>query len=210
MTTESWSKRHDAARDEAWRAWRRIDVEPYDIMGVDSEPPPALKECATGIATAISPLFLRVTDEVDAELDHEARLNIVAAALARVVLHLPWAVVEAVADELSRPKPIPFAAPPARSWLRVRYTGDKWLGKCWHVFSGDLRVGDARAHDVVGSALCGARLPLRSIGLRDGEPFYDYVLATERPEVDACRRCFRISDPEGFRARPPIPDVFLY
>jgi hypothetical protein len=114
---------------------------------------------------------------------------------------------------MSTPEPIPFDPPAAGTWLRCRWLPHAAMGRtrprlapewdgCWHVFSGDLRAGDGRGHEIRGRALCGVSLSLRDFRLFEGSQMYDFVVADEQPTVDACRTCARLAARAG-RAKGP-------
>jgi hypothetical protein len=106
---------------------------------------------------------------------------------------------------------MPFDPPAAGTWLRCRLLpraaigrarprlAPEWYG-CWHIFSGDLRAGVTRSREIQGRALCGAGLTLRDFNPFEGSQMLDFVVADEKPTVDACKSCARLAAPHG---RPP-------
>jgi hypothetical protein len=194
--TAGWTGGDLAAGDVAWRAWRRLGVEPYDYMFLDSPIPPLLEEFASSVEPIVSKLTRLVLDEAEARLYGEARERVVAASVRGVTHHVLWAVVEAVRGELMRPEPVPFTPPLMGAWIRgrslprpaVRRLGPRpeptWDG-LWHAFSGDFRMRSPRVkNDMVGRTRCGVTITLRSEG-------QDVAIADTAPGVDACRRCQR-------------------
>lgn len=198
-----WSGRHDAAREEAWGALERLGVTRWGLaLAQPNDPPPAqLLTLARELArTVVEPAEL-VLDELDADLDVEARKRIMTAAATSALYGIASGLVDAIAKELATPEAQPFAPPPAGSWIRARWlprsgstsrrSGEgapTWDGG-WHLFSGDWSEVDRRSHRILGRMRCGWQATLRDESLSTGEPSHDYVAIDELPTVDACRRC---------------------
>jgi hypothetical protein len=203
--TESWSTRRDVGRQAAEDALARAG-----FGSSWSEPGPRLIALAGRVAEAVAESFAPVLDAIDEELDDEARRRVLKFAVSGALWASRSSLADAMASELARPDPQPFTPPLAGSWLRSRRlprpairrlrarTVPEWDG-AWHVFSGDIRNGDERTHDIAGRALCGVELRLRGESLFDGLPSTDYVVAERRPGVDACRRCERIARTQAER-----------
>jgi hypothetical protein len=195
MTAPSWARVHQQARDDAWRAFDRLGVESFDVSEMTAE-----------IGRAIVPATLDVAADLGQTLDDEARVRVLSAAVRAAVNAAASGIVDAVANEVARPDPVPFSPPAAGSWVRSRVmrsggrsrrarrpdTGPTWDG-AWHVFSGDFEPGDRRRHEVTGRSACGQRLTLRSANLFDAAAGTSYATADETPGVDACRTCRRVT-----------------
>jgi hypothetical protein len=145
-------------------------------------------------------------DQLDEDLGHEARRRIVLEAIAKEVVHVRYAFIDAIRAELMRPEPMPFSPPAAGSWIRRRLLPDplpgrggrpplrlepEWAGP-WHLFSGDITFGDGQGQLVHGRSRCGRRVPLRLLA-DGGAPVWDFVAVPDRPAVDACRLCAKVS-----------------
>lgn len=197
--TADWAGSDLAAGDVAWRAWNRLGVSAWDQMFVGS-PGPALLD---GLGAAMVPELDRVTRLVLDELEEvrlygEARERVVAHVQVAMVKHVVWAAVDAIRRELTRPDPVPFAPPPAGSWIRGRWAArpaggrlaaqpPTWNG-LWHRFAGDLKTYPFRINDVDGRTACGRRVTLRS-------GHAAAALADDMPGVDVCRRCRPVPGP---------------
>jgi hypothetical protein len=195
--TADWTGSHLDAGDVAWAAWRRLGVEPY-VFGFGGPAPAALEEVAEVMAPAVAIVTRTVLDELEVRLYGEARERVVEDTQLDVLQHVMWAVVHAVARELERPEPEPYAPPPAGSWMRTRRPAraatrrlkarpePTWEG-LWHRFTGDVvMIGRVAAfqNDRAGLARCGARVNLRgSCG--------EAVVVETMPGVDVCRSCAR-------------------
>jgi hypothetical protein len=202
--SKGWSGRHDAARDEAWRALHRLGVSQWDLgIAKRTDPPPAaLMTLARELGRAVVEPAEMVLDELGADLDLAARKRIMEGAARSALYGVASGLVSAIADELSRTEPVPFAPPPAGSWIRARClpresSTSRWRGQdapswdgAWHLFSGDWSEGDRRTHGIRGRMRCGWTVTLRDENFSTGKPMRDYVTIDELPSVDACRRCY--------------------
>lgn len=183
MQGGSWSVRHDAARDAARRAWYRL--------GSTISP-----ELVEALVPAVEDASVAFLDELRVTAPEERR-RILARAIISVADGVASALIGAYAVEASGVPPIPITPPPAGTWVRQRWhpqaggrrpvIGPEWCG-AWHLFSGDFRIGDERAHAVVGRTRCGRSVWLRAYDLfGDGELLRDVGRRGQSPH----RRCLR-------------------
>lgn len=195
--TAGWSGTHMAAGDVAWEAWNRLDVNAWDHMLIEASGPPILGALGEAMAPELDRVTRLVLDELEVRLYGEARERVVSRVQADMAKHAMWAVVGAIEAELMRPDPVPFTPPPAGAWIRGRWLPRAAVGRLgprpeptwdglWHLFSGDLRTRPTLNTDVLGQTRCGVRITLRS-------EHAEAAIANERPGVDACRRCARIT-----------------
>lgn len=195
----SWGDRYDHALERARavaQGWARGDDDDDRIA------------VYRAIAAAVVGPVRLVIGETAPGLDEDARLRVMTAVVSAVAWRLPGAVAEAVAAELARPEPLPFAPPAAGSWVRERWApsrstrarasvGPEWHG-AWHVFGGDVRTGDARTHEVKGRTLCGWIIVLRRYRLEGPlELGADAAVADAMPGVETCGRCRQRVEPEA-------------
>jgi hypothetical protein len=199
------SGRHEAARDEAWRAFLKLGVSRATLAAnkpADDKPKP-LVTLTSALAKAVVDPVDMVLAELGRPISDEERLRIISGAAAASVQGVISGIAEAIARELSRPQPVPFAPPAAGSWIRARTlpraaarrlesrTEPTWDG-VWHVFCGDWREADRGKAWITGRTRCGTSMTLRHASARTGEPSHDYVSMDDVPTTDGCRRCLRL------------------